>query len=183
MHRLDLAKSLFTANPSTGVISWAGNPDARLFSTQGNYLRHLRDRAGKRAKLYAAPSGHLSLKVRHEGKNVTLLAHRIVWALAYDEYPDCDLDHINNDPSDNRLSNLRLATRSENAVNARRIKPGLKGAYPSPDGGWTSSVWDGATLRHLGAFSTPEEAHAAWAKAKSPLSGAFFNPGYASVFD
>lgn len=52
-------------------------------------------------------------------KNVTLRMHRIV--LGIDPSNALDVDHINHNALDNRRQNLRQATRSENALNARRI--------------------------------------------------------------
>lgn len=184
MDRLHLAKEFFSANFETGVISWRANPDPALFSTHGKYAWHMRDRAGREAKLYkGSQQGHMSLKVRHQGKNVTLLAHRIVWALANNDYPKCEIDHANNDPADNRLVNLRLASRKENSTNATRRKEGLKGAYLGKGDKWFSMVWDGERLIQLGRFPSQQAAHEAWLRAKAPLSGNFFNPGYESVFD
>src|SRR5262245_16202028 len=43
------------------------------------------------------------------------LAHRIAWLLAYGDWPTGELDHINGDPADNRITNLR--TRAQNQAN------------------------------------------------------------------
>ena len=54
----------------------------------------------------------------HEGKRK--LHHRVVWEQANGPIPaGSDIDHINGDRADNRLENLRLATRQENMQNAK----------------------------------------------------------------
>lgn len=45
------------------------------------------------------------------------LAHRVIWAMMMGEWPQEEIDHINQDRSDNRWRNLRAATRSQNACN------------------------------------------------------------------
>ena len=54
-------------------------------------------------------------RVKINGKSV--LAHRLAWALHYGEWPDGAIDHINGIKTDNRLCNLRLATRAQNQQN------------------------------------------------------------------
>ena len=44
--------------------------------------------------------------------------HRLVWLYIYGVFPDFDIDHINGNKSDNRLCNLRAASRSENNCNS-----------------------------------------------------------------
>jgi len=50
---------------------------------------------------------------------VSYLAHRVAWFLTHGEQPECAIDHINGDPSDNRLVNLRLAPGSTNQRNRK----------------------------------------------------------------
>lgn len=52
--------------------------------------------------------GYLILKVK--GKR--LKAHRVAWLLNYGEFPEGEIDHINRDRTDNRIENLRIASRT-----------------------------------------------------------------------
>lgn len=185
MDRLKLTLAFFRADFETGVLYWRDDVPGEFFASEKMAARYLRKYAGRVVKTYRInPFGHLSAQIRHHGGSVNVLAHRAIWALAKNVFPPHDVDHINNDPTDNRLVNLRAATRGQNADNALRRKDGFKGAYRAKDGGrWFSAVWDGKRLVHLGMFDTPEAAHNAWARAKADIAGGFFNPGYASVFD
>ncbi|NBW23602.1 MAG: Pathogenesis-related transcriptional factor and ERF protein [Caulobacteraceae bacterium] len=49
--------------------------------------------------------------------NIQLYDHQLAWLLFYSKWPDRQIDHINGNRSDNRISNLREATVSQNALN------------------------------------------------------------------
>lgn len=64
--------------------------------------------------------GYLILKIK--GKQYK--AHHIAWLLVYGEFPACEIDHINRNKLDNRISNLRLSNRRQQCQNiARSINP------------------------------------------------------------
>jgi hypothetical protein len=102
--------------------------------------------------------------------------HRIIM-----NAPDgMEVDHINHDKLDNRKSNLRLATGSQNNQN-RLPKPGkiFKGfSWRSDAKSWAARIWDvkkppGKRLVHLGYFKTEIEAAAAYNAAARELFGEF----------
>jgi hypothetical protein len=106
-------------------------------------------------------------------------AHRLAWFYVHGEWPPkgIQVDHINRDPSDNRLANLRLATQAQNNANSamrHRNKAGLKGVvfYPMTSR-WKASITIKGRGKHLGYFATKEEAHEAYKKAAQHAHGEF----------
>lgn len=66
-------------------------------------------------------------------RGTMIKAHRIIWEMHYGGIPKgCEIDHINGDRNDNRLENLRMVTRSENAKNKalnKNNKSGVSGVF------------------------------------------------------
>lgn len=77
---------------------------------------------------YKKSNGYITISLN----NTAYYAHRLAWVVTYGYNPDSILDHINRDRSDNRIGNLRLATKSSNALNTGLRKDnsiGFKGVY------------------------------------------------------
>ena len=88
-----------------------------------------------------------------------------------------DIDHVNGDGLDCRLSNLRQATRSQNLMNSRRrstSKSGYKGvSFVARHGHWRAEIKIEGKTKYLGSFPTPDEAHEAYVSAASQIFGQF----------
>lgn len=111
----------------------------------------------------------------------TYCAHRLAWLYTYGEWPPNELDHINRNKSDNRISNLRPATRQQNCWNTRRhFKTKPKGVSFEPQRRgkkYRASIQGRERRLSLGLFNTAEEAHAAYKAAALTLFGEFFCDG------
>jgi len=102
-------------------------------------------------------------------------AHRLAWLYVYGHFPK-ELDHKNRIKTDNRIANLREATRNKNLANQARGS--LKGAYQRENGKWRAQMRRDNKLITLGTFDTAKAAHAAYCRAARKLYGEFFNKGY-----
>jgi len=107
-------------------------------------------------------------------------AHRLAFLVIHGYLPK-EIDHINGDPSDNRIENLRSVTRSENQRNSGKYAnntSGFKGVcWHSRDKKWQAQARDANGKRKtLGYFPTPEAASAAYNDFAMKLHGEFYRP-------
>lgn len=103
------------------------------------------------------------------------MAHRLAWLLTTGEMPSADIDHINGDRADNRITNLRPATRSQNCRNRGKNSnntTGFKGVHINR-GRYRALICHRGEFIHLGLFDNPEDAHAAYSEAARRLHGRF----------
>lgn len=101
-------------------------------------------------------------------------AHRLAWLHFYGEWPDGNIDHIDGNPANNRIANLRACSQSENMQNQHRVrkdnKVGLTGvSWDKSRGLWQAAIQAHGARYPLGRFSSADEAHAAYLKAKDEL--------------
>jgi hypothetical protein len=107
------------------------------------------------------------------------LAHRLAFLFVEGSLPRQQVDHINGNKDDNRWTNLRHATHSQNCVNRtrpNRIGDGRRGVnrIGSRFQASISIRLAGKKKRvHLGMFGTADEAHEAYLGAARKLHGEF----------
>lgn len=106
------------------------------------------------------------------------LAHRLAWFLEKGSEPPTSIDHINGQKEDNRISNLREATFSQNMANTgiwRHNTSGYRGVSKQRRGGkWMSTIRFHRKRYHLGVFETAEAASAAYEAKAAQLFGEFY---------
>ncbi len=105
------------------------------------------------------------------------MAHRLAWLYIHGEFPASEIDHINGCRDDNRLENLRLASRSQNLWNSAKRKDnssGFKGTkFDRRNGRWAAKLQKNGKYIHLGMFATAKEAHEAYGQAATRYFGEF----------
>lgn len=143
----DTLRRLFDYCPASGKLIWRYNPSKTM---QVN---------GRMAGKYAGSIDKKGyVRVHLNGKQYP--AHRIIWKLAYGEIPtDLMIDHIDGDPKNNRLDNLRLCTNSQNQFNrgntSKKDRP--KGVYKAR-GKFKAEITINKQRIYLGSFPTVEQA-------------------------
>lgn len=158
----DRLKELSTYNPDTGVfIGTVSRGKGNRFVAGG--------RMGTPDK-----KGYIHMTI--DGK--TYGAHRLAWLYCFGEWPKCHIDHINRDPSDNRIKNLRKATHSENTCNT----PGKKGknlpkGISACSGKFVAKVVKNGVLVLNCRVGTLEEAKKAVEEAREKYHGEFHHHG------
>lgn len=141
-------------------------------------LLHYNRRTGVftwRVTLGSAPAGSVAGYTRtggYRGVGIdghTHLAHRLAWLYVHGVWPTDQIDHRNGVRSDNRLANLREATRSLNGQNQRNPQVGSESGFLGVSRSrkkWRAHIMVDSIPYCLGSFATPEEAHAAYVQAK-----------------
>ncbi|MBQ4387118.1 MAG: HNH endonuclease [Prevotella sp.] len=76
----------------------------------------VRNRRGEAVRGFEKSRGYLRMNVRMEGVRHELHLHHVVWVLCHGRLPS-QIDHLNGNPRDNRIENLRETTQSENDAN------------------------------------------------------------------
>jgi hypothetical protein len=105
------------------------------------------------------------------------LEHRLVWFYVHGVWPADQIDHINGDRSDNRISNLREASQSQNNGNCRKRGNNVSGYtgvfWNTRHAKWQAQIAMNGRNNYIGLFSDIEEAVAARKAAAKRIHGDF----------
>lgn len=150
-------RELLDYDPETGIFRWKVNVGDKM-------------RAGSRAGASTGNThGYRRLTINYK----RYYEHRIAWLHVHGVMPTLHIDHIDCNKSNNRIANLRQATRSQNLGNARLRKTstsGFKGVcWHNQQRKWKASIRCDKKVEFLGLYETAKEAHDAYVRAAGRL--------------
>lgn len=118
-------------------------------------------------------SGYRRIKIDYKSYRT----HRLVWLYTHGRWPKEVIDHINGDKSDNRLTNLRECSISQNLMNTGSVEGSTskyKGvSWHTKSKRWRTKIGANGMRYDLGEYKNPEEAALAYNKKSLELHGEF----------
>ena len=121
----DRVQELLDYDPATGEFYHRVNHRRARFGAVAGHIR---------------PDGYVVLSVDHR----LYSAHRLAWLHVHGYLPENQIDHIDQDPSNNRIENLREVSQScnlRNCGNRKDNKSGVKGvAWFKHYGKWRAHI-------------------------------------------
>ena len=147
-------RELLNYDPETGAFTWLVDQGRVKAGTSAGYVND---------------NGYRIMMIG--GRNFR--SARLAWAIMTGAWPEVLVDHEDRDPGNNRWSNLRLATKKQNAENVSRhsdASPGRVGVYWNRRRQqWQAKICHHYKQIHLGWFFVEAEAVAARERAAQQL--------------
>jgi len=141
-------RQLLRYDPDTGKFLWKERKQSPQFSA----------RYADKEALTSVRHGYMFGEIF----NKPVAAHRVAFTIHHGRHPKGEVDHINGDRSDNRISNLREVTRTVNARNMKKSaanRSGVTGvSFYKASGKWQSRIMSDGKYLHLGYFDKFEDA-------------------------
>ena len=152
----EILKEQLTYNPETGLFTFNKKKGGMPIGSIAGYVQK---------------DGYVCISIN----GVQYKAHRLAWLYIHGAFPLEQLDHINLKKDDNRITNLRPATRSQNHMNRRvysNNKLGLKGVHLAGTKYRALIKKDGKQIC-LGLYKTAEEASKVFQEAARLMHGEY----------
>ena len=176
-------RELLRYEPESGKLFWRPRPPSMFFGNadcgvQGSAKAWNTRYAGRETFANTNRYGYLKGKILR----ITCLAHRVAWALYHGEWPSGQIDHINGVRTDNRISNLRCVSHTENQRNQKRSRRNTSGCtgvfWHSRTSKWCARIGVNSRSIDLGLFENKEAAIAARKAAERQYG---FHPNHGEV--
>jgi len=178
----ELLRKLLRYEPETGKLFWRERTPEMFTATEKRSAEHKCSNWNSRwseKEALTADNGSGYLCGNIFGR--LYRAHRVIWAMQTGACPVHHIDHVDGNPSNNRMENLREATHGENSYNRGRQNnntSGYKGvSWSATNKKWRAQIVKNGKRRHLGYFLCQEKAHQAYCVASKELHGVYSNTG------
>jgi hypothetical protein len=166
MLTVERLKELLSYDPQTGVFVWLVSP---ANNTSAGAI------AGSKGRSATPRHRDGYVKITMFGRPYK--AHRLAWLYMTGEWPSAMIDHKDGDGLNNKWSNLRLATQSQNNANSvlyRNNSSGRRGVYwCNREKKWIAQITVDYRRKHLGYFDDIEVADAAYRDAAQTFYGEY----------
>lgn len=141
-------------NPDSGIFTWKSKSDPRSSIKIGAEI-NCKDK-----------DGYLRVFISYKYYKL----HRLAWFYVYGVWPKYQIDHINGDKKDNRISNLRDISQSANMQNIHKANinklSGLPRGIYFEFGKYRARIKIKNKIKNLGSFVLLSEAVDAYVNAK-----------------
>ena len=165
-------RQLLSYDPAAGILTWKPRrrnqfPTGHEWQWKIWNARHANKPAG------GLQHGYIKINLN----TCFFYAHRLIWLLVHGRPVPNEIDHIDGNRENNRIDNLRPATRVINSINVRtrlNTVTGVKGVnFCKETGRYRVHITRDKKTFRLGRFDTVAEAAAVRRKAATRLHGAF----------
>lgn len=173
-------RKLLRYEPETGKLYWLPRPREMFATGQACGMWNFRY-AEREAFTCVKSHGYRHGTIHRK----TYTAHRIAWVLFYGEWPKLHIDHVDGDTGNNRISNLREATRSQNMRNSKSAKGATSSflgvSFKKDCKKWCAQIQTPAGKKHIGYFSDERAAALAYDAEARKYAGEFARLNFPEV--
>jgi HNH endonuclease/AP2 domain len=149
-----ISESFYLPDES-GIPWWKTRPSNHFLTQQGASLFNS-VYALKPAGTTSRKDGRRAILFRHGSKKIRVLGYQIVWALTHGRKPELQIDHKDQNPTNDKPDNLRLATNVQNQGNSgppSHNTSGVKGVrWDKKNQNWKAQISIGNKNQHIGCY-------------------------------